>query len=93
MSLCWRCEHRAVGHETGHGPRFECTDFATSKIACYCYQPVKPILLKRLKGDNRPQFAPWIFSARSRFAGVCEDVHLVAEDYKRKGKALFWERD
>lgn len=90
MSLCWRCENRAVGHETGHGPRYECTDFAHSKVACYCYQPVKPVILKRLMGDRRPQFGPWQFSARSQYAGVPDDLMLKIEDYGRKGKAAIW---
>ena len=88
--LCWRCEHRAVGHETGRGTRFECTDFTTSKVACYCYQPVKPVILKRIKGDNRPQFTGWMLSARSEYVGVCDDLELTVKDYKRKGKALIW---
>ena len=91
-SLCWRCENRAVAHETGHGPRYECTDFQSSKWACYCYLPVKPAILKPLKGDDRPQFAPWPISARSEFVGVAGDLELQVEDYGDQGKALLWGR-
>jgi hypothetical protein len=90
MSLCWRCEHRAVGHETKRGPRYECTDFGSSKFACYCYRPVKPVILEKLKGDDRPQFTGWMLSARSEFVEVCDDLELQVKDCKGKGKALVW---
>jgi hypothetical protein len=90
MSLCWRCENRAKAHETGHGPRYECTDFEHSKFVCYCYQPVKPVILKRQRGDKRPQFAGWAISARSEFAGVEEDLMLKVIPHGRKGNTLLW---
>lgn len=93
MSLCYRCENRAVAHETGHGPRYECTDFSSSKFACYCYLPVKPVILKPLEGDTRPQFGPWMISARSRFVAVCDDMTLQVKDYQDKGKAIMWVRE
>ena len=92
MTLCRRCEHRAVGHATGEGPRYECTDFGTSKFSCYMYQPVKPVILKKQKGDERPQFGAWFTTSRSEYNGVCEDLELSVVDYKKKGKALLWVR-
>ena len=90
MSLCHRCEYRALAHECKTGPRFECTDFGMSLYVCYMYRPVKPVILKRQKGDKRPQFAGWMVSARVEFSGVCEDLVLKEINYGRKGKALIW---
>ena len=92
MTLCRRCEHRAVGHATGEGPRYECTDFGTSKFSCYMYQPVKPVILKRQKGDRRPQFVGWMLSARSCFVEVADDMELKIINYGKKGKAIIWYR-
>lgn len=90
MSLCRRCEHRAEAYETELGPRYECTDFNNSVFSCYMYQPTKPVILKREKGDKRSQFGAWQLTARSQFNGVCEDLKMQIIDYKRKGKALIW---
>lgn len=90
--LCHRCESRAIAFETKSGPRYECSDFGTSKFSCYCYVPTKPVVVKRQKGDKRPLFANWQISARAEFVEVCNDMKLKVEDYKRKGKALMWVR-
>ena len=90
IGLCYRCEHRAKGHETGYGPRAECTWFDKAVWSCYSYTPVKPLILKRDKGDNRGQFAGWAISARSHATGICEDLTLKVVNYGSKGKALVW---
>lgn len=90
MSLCYRCENRAIAHETRNGPRYECTDFERLVSTCYCFEPVKPPILKRVKGDKREQFAPRMISARSSFNGLPTDLKLVIRDYGRKGKAAIW---
>ena len=90
MSLCWRCEHRAIAHEEGHGPRYECTDLFTSKHSCYCYQPVKPLILKRDSNDKRPQFAGWAISSRSHSAGIEPDLVLKVISHGNKGNTLIW---
>lgn len=90
MSLCWRCEHRAVAHQSLFGPRYECTDFEHSKQCCYMYQPVKPVILKKVKGDTRAQFAGWMISARSCFVSTCDDLKLKKISYGKKGNAIIW---
>ena len=90
MSLCWRCEKRVVAHETGHGPRYECTDFKSSKFSCYCYEPVKPVILKKQKDDKRPQFGYWAISSRSEFNGVEKDIVLKVIPHGKKGNTLMW---
>lgn len=51
--LCHRCEHRAAARETGHGPRIQCADEDT-RVACYMYQPVRPLVLIAIDGEDRP---------------------------------------
>jgi hypothetical protein len=53
LPLCYRCEHRARYHETGHGPRCECGDTNSATCGCYMYAPVAPLVLRRSKGDRR----------------------------------------
>jgi hypothetical protein len=86
MSLCFRCEHRAKFLEEGYGPRHECKDVETSKFICYCYQPVKPIVLKYPDcGDaaynkanrERDVSLPWCIAPRLQFDSVVDD-----SDYK-----------
>ena len=87
MGLCYRCEHRADFKETGRRPRYECgTDYAV--VSCYMYQPVMPVILKKEKGDRRPQFGPAMISARSQAVGVSKfelDLHKT-----RNGVVLYW---
>jgi hypothetical protein len=46
MGLCHRCEKRVKVLEGGHGPRSECNSTGMSMGSCYCYEPVKPVVLK-----------------------------------------------
>lgn len=57
--LCFRCQHRVENLETGNnpfggGPRFECGLITESISSCYCFLPVKPVVVKKNKGDKRP---------------------------------------
>ena len=52
--LCYRCEHRARGFETGHYPRCECRDLDRAVSGCYMYMPSALISLTRDNGDCRP---------------------------------------
>lgn len=77
IGLCYRCEHRAAFHETGLRPRYECGAGGTV-TSCYMYKPVKPVILKKTKGDKRPQFGPAMISARSQGVGIADfelDLH------------------
>lgn len=69
---CYRCEYRARAHEEGHGPRMECSSFSTATCGCYMYQPVRPLVEKRQKGDRRPMGAPAMISPRMRATGPAE---------------------
>jgi len=89
MSLCYRCEHRAKYLETGERPRFECGEVGKSKSSCYYYVPIMPIVLQRDKGDKRPVAAPWLFSARSHFVRMPENLKLDVKKYK-DGYMMYW---
>ena len=87
MSLCYRCEHRAIYHETSHGPRCECKD-TSSVSCCYMYKPVKPVRLKRTDGDKRPLGGAPILSARAEYDGVPEMVLDYVGD--QSGLTMYW---
>ena len=74
--------------EKGYRPRCECGDEKKSVHSCYMYQPVKPVSIAKNKDDKRPQFGPWIISARSHFVDIPE-LELNAEKTKN-GSILFW---
>jgi hypothetical protein len=86
--LCWRCEHRAIFHERGKSSRYECGKW-TSVISCYMFQPVKPIILKRVKDDKRPMFAGWGVSARVHRSEKDADMELTVRKAK-DGYQLYW---
>ena len=88
--FCFRCEHRAQFLETGRRPRLQCGDLTQTLINCYMYRPVKPVLLKKEKGDRRPEFAG-IISAREDFVEVAtnKQVELNIKRF-RKGNMIFW---
>jgi hypothetical protein len=86
--LCWRCEHRAKYLETGRRPRFECGDVEHCSYGCYMYEPVRPVMLKKREGDDRPQFGPYMISARSVYAGM-PDMDLNVKKLEN-GNVLYW---
>lgn len=94
--LCYRCEHRALFHETygTHQPRFECGD-GGSKLACYMYSPVRPVVIEQaIKDDPRPWRLPNYFAGRAqirRVAEVGEDIRLhVKGDESTDEALLYW---
>jgi hypothetical protein len=92
MSLCFRCENRALFLEKGFRPRFECGEPDRSKYACYCFQPVKPIGLARDREDKRPQFGPWMITSRSH--RTKKDPEVIAKIAKVKGGFMpYWVPD
>ena len=90
--LCWRCEHRAVAHETGSGPRCECKDFSTAYCGCYMYRPVRPLVIKAItygRGpDIRPLGGPPMIAARANRVGI-GDVELAGTEDKN-GLFMYW---
>ena len=87
--LCFRCEHRAKFLEEGSRPRYECGEIEESKFSCYMYKPVRPVVTAKLGDDKRPKYAGSLFSARSRFVEVAEDVELKVEEIAT-GDYLYW---
>jgi hypothetical protein len=73
--------------ETGHGPRCECGDIKSSKYSCYMYRPVCPVVLAKNEGDDRPQFAGAMLSARSHAVRVAR-CDLRVRDYA-DGRCLY----
>ena len=69
---CWRCEFRAQAHESGHGPRCECTMFDSASCGCYMYRPVRPLIQVRATGDRRPIGAGALLSPRMRAVAVAD---------------------
>lgn len=90
--LCFRCEHRAMFLERGMQPRCECGDVEGTVCSCYMYKPVRPVLLDRNEGDDRPRFAGAMIAARERCVGVAErDVDIELGLVERNGRAmLYW---
>ena len=89
---CFRCEHRAKFLETKLQPRFECGQTGQSVCGCYMYKPVIPVILKRNEGDKRPQFAGYMFSARSRGVRIPvegKEIVLNLKKYK-DGNMIYW---
>ena len=89
QGLCHRCEYRAQFFESGNRPRYECGDPACNKHGCYMYRPVRPVLLKRDMDDERPQFGPWMFSSRSYFVRLAEEMELHVKQ-SEEGNILYW---
>lgn len=89
MGLCYRCEYRALFHETGNGPRCECQDPKSSVRSCYMYKPVKPVVLAPNEGDSRPMFAGAMISCRSHFVRVAEG-RIRGKGFD-DGVVLYWD--
>jgi len=87
--LCFRCEHRAKFLEKGIRPRYECGEIEDSKFSCYMFKPVKPVVTAKLGDDDRPKYAGSLFSARSRFVEVAQDVGLEIEETDT-GDYIYW---
>lgn len=89
LRLCFRCERRAGFLETGMGPRAQCKDEGAIGN-CYAYLPVKPIVLKKAKGDRRPVGVPILIFARVERHKLADvDLRVLT---KSRGKFVFyWE--
>ena len=87
--LCYRCEYRALYFEEGYGSRSECQQSGAAVGSCYMFKPVAPIVLKRLKGDNRPALAAWMISARMERVQVEPRLECVTKKTK-KGLMPYW---
>lgn len=82
VPLCFRCENRALFLETGNAPRCECKDPTSSAYGCYAYKPVKPLWVKRAKGDRRP-VGGGLFGSRVNGVKVSDgDYRLVSQKNK-----------
>ena len=101
--LCFRCEHRArflddQSKKRKHcrRPRFECGEIETSKIACYMYEPTRPILMQKFpKNDPRPEHGGY-FGSRMEGLKVLEpdeDNIILAVSRSDDGElsSLQWE--
>jgi hypothetical protein len=91
--LCHRCEERALFLEGGKNgrPRAECGHPTVSKHACYCYRPVRPILLVPVEGDDRPVEAGTIQCARTRRTVLMRGEILGT--WQEDGLAMWWKAD
>jgi len=91
--LCYRCEHRARFHETGHGPRMECQNATTASCGCYMYRPVEPLILRAAEsekqiGVKRPLGGPGMIAARAhgRKAEEADGLLMVGVPVGKKGE-------
>lgn len=89
MSLCFRCENRALFWEKGLKQRYECGETDKAIYSCYCFLPVKPIALSKDKDDSRPQFGPWMITSRSHRTKKDPEVHLKIVKCKQ-GFMPYW---
>lgn len=81
-SLCFRCEHRARFLEGNGRPRYECGEVGKSKMSCYMFLPIKPVIMERLyseKEDPRPEYG-MLLGCRMKVVRVTNDdeVELAA---------------
>ena len=93
--LCFRCEHRAMFLERGWRPRHECGNIEETKYGCYMYRPVRPVITEVNEGDDRPQFAGSMLSARAHFHRVMddkEDIGLKAVEFEDGSVGLLWDK-
>ena len=79
--LCFRCEHRAKFHEAGHAPRHECSLINSAVSGCYMFKPVKPIVIKHRKGDDR-------FLSLNIFSCRVERVNDVKVELELQGEQI-----
>jgi len=86
--LCHRCEYRARFFEAEEQPRSECGRTLGTVYSCYMYRPVKPLILKKNKGDWRP-ISPPMLSARMHAVDLPEDIECVYKKTKR-GHLFYW---
>ena len=89
--LCFRCEHRAhylEGLRKGkdHAPRFECSQIESCVHGCYMFRPVKPIVIKQRKGDNRPLLLNILSCRVERI----DDIELILKMESVKDGYLFY---
>ena len=56
IPLCFRCEHRALFHESNgnYHPRCECGDKDSALVSCYMFKPISPLILRKTYKDPRP---------------------------------------
>jgi len=102
MSLCYRCEVRAMFLETtkwvngkikrrGFQPRCECGDITSSKIACYMYKPCRPIKVEPLdKDDPRPIFGPPMIAGRVMVSKDKPELLMDFCSFKDGGAMVYW---
>lgn len=81
--ICHRCEYRVRNIEDGSQPRMECGDKDLSKVGCYMYRPVSPVVLEPDKGEKRSMTAPTMIRGRSHGIGIAE-VDLVYTEAGRR---------
>lgn len=94
---CWGCEHRVKAHRAGHGPRCECTTFASATCGCYMYSPAPPLIERRgqaelkLHGRKRPLYAGMLGARKSaRLAGDDEIRKITVSLNQPEEVIQFW---
>ena len=79
MSLCFRCEHRAMFLETERRPRMECGDVAKSVSGCYMYRPPRPVVISPREGEERPIFIAPAFAGRAKFVCIADGEYVLKQ--------------
>ena len=89
MGLCHACQHRRMYLEEGSGARSECKSNG-SVSGCYMFENVIPLSLIRREGDDRPQFAGAMFSARSNGVKHDEEFILDLVEHEDGSNTAYW---
>lgn len=91
-ALCYRCEYRAIWHETKQGPRAQCHDGLAGVGSCYMYKPVLPYVTVKDSTDKRPRFAGAMISSRERVVRAVEkdDMILRGRELNDTEVFLYW---
>ena len=89
MGLCFRCEHRAVFHESNIAPRYECGCKGFAVCSCYMFKPVKSLILAPLdKKDKRPFLGPAMIASRAVSIGVSQGSYRYV--LQSDGIVVYW---
>jgi hypothetical protein len=88
LGLCYRCQRRVDWLEKQRGFRCECEQPTGSVHSCYGFVPIKPIVLRRIKGDRRPLCGPAAIGARC--CSVEEADASLEVRRTRTSATLYW---
>ena len=89
QGLCFRCEKRAKFLETGNRDRSQCGVIESQLYSCYCYEPIKPILLEKSDKSDIRDITLDIYSSRIKPAEKQPSLNMNLEMIDN-GLLFYW---